>query len=188
MRTLIILGHPDKKSFSGALADEYEKGAKEKNGDIVRINLYDLQFNISKRPSEKLEVDLVEAQRLIKWANHLVFIFPIWWGAPPALMKGFLDRTFLPGFAFKYHEGQVLGHDKLLKGKSARIIVTSDSPAWWLYFNFLHPAINMMKRSVLDFCGVAPVEVTSFGSLNQKNQKAKETLLYKTYRLGLDEN
>jgi len=135
MRTLIILGHPDKKSFCARLADSYESGAKEKGGDVERINLNEIRFNpiLKKgyRDIMPLEEDLVEAQRLIKWANHLVFVFPVWWSAPPALLKGFIDRVFLPGFAFKYRENSNQW-DKLLQGKSARLIMTSDAPVLWL--------------------------------------------------------
>lgn len=191
MRTLIILGHPDKKSFNESLATHYEKGAKEKGGDVVRLNLYDLNFNpnlrYGYRNTQPLEEDLIEAQRLLKWANHIVIIFPVWWGSVPALLKGFLDRTLLPGFAFKYREHSSQW-DKLLNGKSARLIVTSDAPVWWLYLNYFHPAINMMKKSVLEFCGVSPVQVMSFGSLKNTNDKKREDLLYKAYRAGLDDN
>jgi len=78
MRTLIILGHPDKKSFCARLADSYENGAKEKGGDVERINLNDIKFNpILKKGYREimpLEEDLVEAQRLIKWALSLIHI------------------------------------------------------------------------------------------------------------------
>jgi putative NADPH-quinone reductase len=191
MRTLIILGHPDKKSFCARLADSYETGAKEKGGDVERINLFDLKFNpILKKGYREimpLEEDLVEAQRLIKWSNHLVFIFPVWWSAPPALLKGFIDRVFLPGFAFKFRENSHLW-DKLLKDKSGRLIITSDAPVAWLYLMYFHPALNMMKKAVLDFCGVSPVTVTSFGGIKNADEKKLEGMLYKVYREGLQDN
>jgi len=150
MRTLIILGHPDKKSFCGSLADSYEKGAKEKGGEVARLNLGDLKFDPILRHGynkiQTLEPDLVEAQRLLKWANNIVFVFPVWWSAPPALMKGFIDRVFLPGFAFKYRENSN-NWDKLLTGKKSRLILTSDAPVAWLYLMYFHPAVNMMKKS-----------------------------------------
>lgn len=191
MRTLIILGHPDKKSFCGALADSYEKGAKEKGGDVQRINLSDLKFDpilphgYNKLPA--LELDLVQAQRLIKWSNHIVFIFPVWWSAPPALMKGFIDRIFLPDFAFKYRENST-GWDKLLTGRSARLILTSNAPVWWLYLNYFHPAVNMLKKATLEFCGIGPVAINSLGSIDKLTDKKRDGLIYQIYRLGLDDN
>ena len=98
MRTLILLGHPDKKSLCSSIADNYEKGALEKGGDVKRLNLHDLSFNLNLkngyRTIQNLEEDLVNAQNLIKWASHIVIIFPVWWGGVPALLKGFLDRPF----------------------------------------------------------------------------------------------
>ena len=191
MRTLIILGHPDKKSLCAGLADNYEKGARETGGDVARININDLSFNPNLkngyRVIQPLEADLVEAQRLIKWANHIVIVFPVWWGSVPALLKGFLDRILLPGFAFKYRENSP-AWDKLLSGKKARLIVTSDAPVWWLYLTYFHPAVNMMKKAVLEFCGISPVTVMSFGSIKNASEKKREAMLYKAFRAGLDDN
>lgn len=190
MRTLIIVGHPDKSSFCARLADSYEKGALEKGGDVTRINLIDLRFDPILKSSDRpqtLEADLIEVQRLIKWANHLVFVFPIWWASPPALLKGFIERVFMPGFAFKYRENN-LSCDKLLTGRSSRMIVTSDDPIFWIYLNFFHPAINMVKKATLEFCGVGPVSVTSFCSLKEADEKKREILLDKSYREGLQDN
>lgn len=191
MRTLILLGHPDKKSLCAALADSYEKGAREKGGDVMRLNISDLSFNSNLRQGYKviqnLEPDLIEAQRLIKWASHIVIVYPVWWGSVPAVLKGFIDRTFLPGFAFKYRENSPMW-DKLLSGKSGRLIVTSDAPAWWLYLTYFHPSVNMMKKAVLEFCGVSPVTVMSFDSIKSASEKRIDGMLYKAFRAGLDDN
>lgn len=191
MRTLIILGHPDKSSFTARLADAYEAGAKEKGGDVMRINLIDLNFDPILRKGysrpQTLEPDLIEAQRLLKWANHLVFVFPLWWAAPPALLKGFIERVFLPGFAFKRRENSS-GWDKLLTGRSSRLFITSDSPVIWPHLMFFHPAVSMMKKSTLEFCGVGPVSVTSFGSIKNTSDKKLEAIVYNAYRVGLNDN
>jgi len=191
MRTLIILGHPDSDSFCMALADSYEKGALEKGGDVARLNLGELKFDPILRngfnKKQLLEPDLIEAQRLIKWANHIVFVFPVWWSSPPAILKGFIDRVFLPGFAFKYRENSP-NWDKLLIGRSARLLMTSDAPVMWLYLAYFHPALNMMKKATLEFCGVSPVTVTSFGSIKSANDKKREGILYEAYRAGLNGN
>ena len=191
MKTLIIVGHPDKNSLCHSLADSYEKGAREKGGEVARINLGEIKFDPILRQGyrkvQTLEPDLIEAQHKIKWANHIVILFPVWWSAPPALLKGFIDRVFLPGFAFNYNENSI-NIDKLLTGRSARLIMTSDAPVWWLYFAYFHPALNMMKKALLEFCGVAPVSVTSIGSVRKLSEKKKEDLAYAAYRIGLDDN
>ena len=73
---------------------------------------------------------LQAAQAQIAWAGHLVWVYPTWWGAMPALLKGFIDRVFLPGFAFKHHQGSSRW-DKLLAGRSAELLVTMDTPPWY---------------------------------------------------------
>ncbi len=191
MRTLIINGHPDKNSFCKKITDEYERGALEKGGEVKRVDLINLRFDPILRNGyrviQPLEPDLLEMQNLIKWCNQIVFIYPIWWSAPPALLKGFLDRVLLPSYAFKYREDSDLW-DKLLVGRRGRIIVTSDAPVWFLYLNYFHPAVNMMKKAVLEFCGISPVSVTSFGGIKNTDQKKREEILYKVYRIGLDDN
>lgn len=191
MRTLIILGHPDKNSFSAKLADAYENGAKEKGGDVMRLNLVDLRFDPILRKghgrNQSLEPDLVEAQRLLKWANHVVFVFPLWWSSPPALLKGFIERVFLPDFAYKQRENSS-NWDKLLAGRSSRLIMASDAAIIWPLISTFHPAVSMMKKAILEFCGVSPVSVTSFGSLKTANEKKRESILYDAYRVGLNDN
>ena len=191
MRTLIILGHHDKNSFTAKLADAYQNGAEEKGEDVKRLNLIDLKFDpilrTSRRRTQYLETDLVEAQQLIKWANHLVFVFPVWWSAPPALLKGFIDRVFISGFAFKHRENST-GWDKLLTGRSARLIMSSDMSVAMLYLMFFHPALNMMKKATLEYCGISPVSVSSFGSLKESKASKREKMLYEAYRAGLSDN
>ncbi|MDH5389479.1 MAG: NAD(P)H-dependent oxidoreductase, partial [Gammaproteobacteria bacterium] len=107
-KILVILGHPDEESFCGALAKAYIEGAKDSGNEVHTINLGELKFDpvLWKGYSkiQELEPDLVNAQELMQWSNHIVFIYPNWWGTMPALMKGFFDRAFLPGFAFKYRD------------------------------------------------------------------------------------
>ncbi|SDI57973.1 Flavodoxin-like fold [Paenibacillus naphthalenovorans] len=131
---LVITGHPYSQSFCSALSDAYAEGASGNGGQIRRIDLSkisfdpNLEFGYHKRI--ELEDDLKEAQEMICWAHHLVFVYPTWWGTMPAILKGFIDRVFLPGFAFKYREHSSLW-DKLLTGKSAHLIVTMDTPSWY---------------------------------------------------------
>lgn len=80
----------------------------------------------------------------------------------PAKLKGFIDRVFLPSFAFKYRENSVWW-DKLLTGKTAHIITTLDQPGWYYALVYGKPSINQLKKSTLQFCGVKPVKVTYIG-------------------------
>ena len=138
-KILIINGHPDKESLGHELALRYQEGAEKSVAEVKFVNLIDLDFTpVLKHGYHKrteLEPDLVQIQQDIKEADHLVFVYPTWWGTYPALLKGFIDRVFLPNFAFKYRDNSLLW-DKLLTNKSARLIVTMDTPNW--YYNLIY--------------------------------------------------
>src|SRR5262245_38670050 len=87
-RILVILGQPDRKSFGAALAQAYVEGAREADIEIREIYLGEIEFNPAPTGKIEMEPDLVQAQAAIKWAEHLVFVYPIWWGTIPALLKG----------------------------------------------------------------------------------------------------
>ncbi|PKO95224.1 MAG: NADPH:quinone reductase [Bacteroidetes bacterium HGW-Bacteroidetes-9] len=184
---LIILGHPVKDTFSDLLREAYTKGALASGASIRELDLrklkFDLNFTQGYRGNQELEPDLQQAQEDIKWANHLVFIYPNWWSTFPALMKGFIDRTFLPGFAFKYHQGSLLW-DKLLKGRSARLIVTMDTPPWYYWLVYRRPGHNAMKRGILGFCGIRPVKTTTIGAVKTSSEKKRQQWIASVEKLG----
>ncbi|HEY6882262.1 MAG TPA: NAD(P)H-dependent oxidoreductase, partial [Polyangiales bacterium] len=91
------------------------------------------------------------ARAAITQARHVAWFFPNWWGGPPALLKGFIDRSFSGGYAYRYEEGNPLPK-RLLTGRSARVVTTMDSPWWWytaIYQRSLHAAfLNATLRFV----------------------------------------
>jgi len=184
---LIINGHPDKESFCTALAASYKEGAIRSGVTCNLVNLFDLNFNPilthGYRKISVLEPDLIKAQQDILAADHLVFVYPTWWGTYPALLKGFIDRVFLPGYAFKYHKKGPLW-DKLLKGKTARIITTMDSPLWYNFLVYRNAGHNSMKRAILEFCGVKPVKITAFAPIKSSDDKKRKKWLDVVHELG----
>jgi len=126
--TLIIDGHPDEESYCSALANAYLEGASNQAGKVDIIRIRDLQFDpnlrYGYRQRTELEPDLVKCQELIKDATHLVWVYPVWWGSVPAIMKGFLDRVFLPGFAFEKREGSMFW-DRYLTASSTAARATT---------------------------------------------------------------
>ncbi|WP_243293301.1 NAD(P)H-dependent oxidoreductase [Geothrix mesophila] len=165
-RILVILGHPRVDSFCGALAGAYEAGARAAGFEVLRLDLASLAFDPNVRlPSPRdqaLEPDLVRAQALIRWADHLVFVYPAWWGTLPALLKGFLDRVLTPGFAFEAQDENPATWAKLLKGRSAHLLVTLDTPSWAYRLIYRQPGHQAMRRATLGFCGVAPTFISTF--------------------------
>lgn len=187
MNILIINGHPDKESYNAALAEAYLKGAASSKAVVQQLNIRDLSFNpnlqFGYRKRTELEPDLLEAQVKIKWADHLVWIYPIWWGSMPAMLKGFIDRTFLPGFAFKKKEGSVWW-DKYLTGKTARIITTLDQPAWYYRWVYGRPSYYAMKKLTMEFVGVKKTRSTTIGPLRLSKESFRQRWLEKVEALG----
>ena len=132
---------------------------------------------------QALEPDLLQAQVNITWAQHLVFVYPTWWGAMPALLKGFIDRVFLPGFAFRYRDNSPFW-DRLLTGRSAHLLVTMDTPPWYYRWVFRMPGHNQMRRTILEFSGIKPVRVTSFGPVRPSTPQQRAKWLARACELG----
>ncbi|WP_214480715.1 NAD(P)H-dependent oxidoreductase [Bacillus sp. SM2101] len=183
---LIINGHPNGNSFCSALGKAYKDGALEGDNEVRELSLAEMKFNpILKGYGQTMEFeqDLQRAQEFIKWSDHIVFTYPTWWGTMPALLKGFVDRVFSPGFAFKYTEGPL--PEKLLKGRSARLIVTMDSPKWYYNIVYGKPGHNAMKRSTLKFCGINPVKITTIGPISQSTDDKRQVWLKEIKQLGI---
>ncbi|MGX4586405.1 NAD(P)H-dependent oxidoreductase [Paenibacillus chitinolyticus] len=187
-RVLIIQGHPDRESYCSALAESYRKGAAAAGAEIRFVQISDLDFNpnlaYGYRKRTELEPDLLGIQESIRWANHVVFVYPTWWWTMPALLKGMIDRVFLSGFAFKYKSKDSITWDKLLKGKSARLIVTMDTPVWYYQTIGGSPGHKAMKKGTLEFSGFKPVRVTTLGSLKLSTADKRKSWLNKAEKLG----
>lgn len=186
-RILVILGHPARDSFCAALADSYVEGAKAAGNELESIALGNLSFDPVLHNGyakiQELEPDLVAAQAAIARAQHIVFIYPIWWGAMPALLKGFIDRVFLPGFAFKYRDDSIFW-DRLLAGRSAQLLVTMDTPPWYFRWLYRMPGHNQMKRTILEFSGIKPVSISSFGPIRGSSEQQRNKWLARVHAYG----
>lgn len=186
-RIAIIIGHPDKESFNFALAESYKKGLEASGMEFQEIVISDLKFNpnlqYGYRKRTELEPDLLKSQEILKWADHLVWIYPVWWGSVPAVMKGFLDRVLLPGYAFNKRKNS-LWWDKKFTGKTARIISTLDQPGWYYRWIYGNPSHNAMKKLTMNFIGVKRVRITTIGPIRLSKKDFREKWLKKVERLG----
>jgi NAD(P)H dehydrogenase (quinone) len=187
-RILVILGHPSAATFNGALAQAYARAA-EASGAAVRImNIGELKFDPILHQGYKviqdLEPDLLKFQENVRWADHLVWVYPDWWGSMPALLKGLIDRALLPGFGFKYPDPGLSFPAQLLKGRSARLIVSMDAPPWYYRWLIGAPGHLMMRRAILGFCGVSPIRVTSIGPMKIATELDRQRWLKQVAHLG----
>jgi 1,4-dihydroxy-2-naphthoate polyprenyltransferase len=187
VNVLVVLGHPRIDSLCGALADAYCEGARAAGVELKRLDLSDLEFDPHVHtpfPNQQpLEDDLRSARSLVEWANHLVFIYPTWWGTMPALLKGFLDRVISPGFAFCTCEGGT-GYEGLLQGRSAQLITTMDTPPLIHRLVYRQPGRNAMARATLGFCGIRPVRSLMFGSVRFSDEAQREAWLQRAQAEG----
>lgn len=188
---LIINGHPDPKSFNTAIVNAYIKGVERSNAAYKLITISELNFNpnlqYGYRKRTELEPDLQMAQKQILWAEHIVFVYPVWWGSVPAILKGFLDRVFLPGFAFKKREGS-LWWDKCLSGRSARLICTLDQPGWYYRLFNGQPSHIAMKKLVCHFVGIKPVKISTVAPIRLSKESFRTKWLKKVEHLGRKNN
>lgn len=187
-KILIVNGHPDAESYNFALAAAYKKGALAAGAEVQEINIRELTFSpnleYGYRKRTALEPDLLKAQEQLKWAEHIVWVYPVWWGSVPAIMKGFLDRVLLPGFAFKKRDGSIWW-DKFMTGKSARIICTLDQPGWFYRLVNGRPSDHAMKKLVCGFVGIKPVRTTTVAPMRLSSDAFRAKWLRKVEALGV---
>lgn len=187
-RVLVIQGHPRTDSLCAALGSAYADGARRAGADVSWLTLADLAFDLNVRqPSpgqQPLEPDLAHARDLIAQSDHLVFVYPTWWGTMPALLKGFLDRVLVPGWAFEFHDdGRTW--DKLLTSHTAELITTMDTPPWAHRVFNRRPGHNAMRRATLGFCGVRTVHEMVCGPVITSSRALRGAWLKRAYALGL---
>ncbi|PND39106.1 NADPH:quinone reductase [Paucibacter aquatile] len=186
-RILVLNANPKPASLSQALAERYAEAASTAGHAVQLVHLHALRFEPDLRGGyanpQVLEPDLQQLQRQILEAEHLVLAYPVWWGSVPALFKGLLDRLLLPGFAFRYDGSQSLP-EQLLKGRSARLLVCMDTPAWYFRWFQGAPAHRMMKNAVLGFCGIAPIRISSFAPVIKSTPEQRAQWLEQAADLG----
>lgn len=186
-KIVIINGHPDKESYNHALGERYKKGALSGEREVKEILLSDMQFNpvlpYGYRKRIELEADLSDAWEKIRWADHLVWIYPLWWGFIPASLKGFIDRLFLPGFTYQPQSGSPFPRP-LLKGKTAEIICTMDTPVWYYKYVLGPKATQILKKSIFAFCGLKNIRTTYLAVIKSSTEEQRQKWLEKVENLG----
>ena len=164
---VLIDGHPDpdRARFVHALADAYDRGAQAGGHELRRIELATLDFPLLRTRAEWTDHPpcpaIAEAQDAIRWARHLVFVYPLWLGDMPALLKAFLEQVARPGFALA--EGTT--PRPMLDGRSARIVVTMGMPAIVYRLYFGAHSVRSFERNILKLVGVRPVRADIIGAV-----------------------
>lgn len=188
-KVLVIIGHPIADSFSHAIANAYVASATQSGATVEVIDL--ARSNIAELPVDRavlkvngiddtarLGSELHEFALKVQRADHLVFVYPVWWGTYPAVLKVFFDRVFLAGFVFKNKSGP--SWDKFLTGKTARIFVTMDAPKWFDRVWYRGASLASLKRAILWYCGVKTVGATVFDRLRFSDAEKRAAWLNRT--------
>jgi putative NADPH-quinone reductase len=188
MKVAIVQGHPDPAGghFGHALAAAYATGAGEAGHEVRTIEVARLKFalvhNVSQWQEEPPPASIEQAQETLKWAEHLVILFPLWLGDMPAVLKGFFEQAMRPGFAIgKAAPGRM--PKKLLSGRSARVVVTMGMPAFFYSLVYRAHSVKNLKRNILHFVGIDPVKISLIGMVEGK-ARAREQWLSKMRILG----
>jgi NAD(P)H dehydrogenase (quinone) len=182
---VIIVGHARTKTYCEALGESYLRGAEAAGHEAKLFVTSKLSFDpILHEGFERvqpLEPDLKTAHDAMIEADHLAFIFPLWFGTLPAIFKGFLERILQPDWIAQSKQGK---HPHVLKGKSARIILTMGMPAfvyrWW----FGAHTLSMLKRNTLGNMGVRPVRSMIYGNIEGVGPERRQRWLKAIEKLG----
>ncbi|WP_322535967.1 NAD(P)H-dependent oxidoreductase [Bacillus altitudinis] len=178
MNVLIIYTHPHHNSLNGVFFKEILKGSVE-NPNVQEVRIIDLYqdkfdpvliFNEEKKRRDMhKDPEIQEYQEKIKWADNIVFVYPIWWGRPPAMLLGFIDRMFAANFAYRQTGG--LLPEGLLKGKRAVCVSTMQGPTHYPFFFLQNAHKVLMKRALLQYVGIKPVKFFEFGMMESPKGK-----------------
>lgn len=171
-RILVINGHPDPspERLSAGLASAYADGARAKGHEVRRLDVGAMDFSILRRVQDFMtepgEDSILHAREEFSWAQHIVFVFPLWLGGPPALLKAFMEQVGRHDFLLgQSSSGFPAGK---LKGRSARLVVTMGMPSVIYCFVFGGFGVRAFAKGILGLAGVKPVRITYFGMPSEK--------------------
>lgn len=189
-RIVLIQGHPDpqQKHFIHALTNAYQAAAELAGHEVKVIHVAKLNFSLLTSEEEfehqSPSTDIQMAQDAIQWAQHIVIFYPLWLGTMPAILKGFWEQVLRPGYAMTAGDRNSWPK-KLLKGRSARVVITMGMPAAiYNWFYWAHSLRNL-KRNILSFCGFAPITDTLIGSVSSMTDQQRKKWLDKMEKLGM---
>lgn len=181
MKTLIIYAHPKTKGYNSYILSNTIKLLKDKKEDYEILDLYKENFNSNLQEKEHytsgnryVSLYIKKIQRKIKISNKLIFIYPVWWGGVPAILKGFFDRVFTPGFSHKFITKT--NYKKLLKNKKASVICTTGAPKLAYSFGFANRGVKSIKKDILGFCGIKSKIYLIGNCTNQITEKKKKEI------------
>lgn len=182
-KILIVTAHPSSQGFVHKIEKTYSRASKARGNTVEILDLYDmknaqpfLKFETENEwPQEKLK----DMQQKIAVADEIVLTFPVWWGDAPAILKNWFDCNITAEFAYKYTSK---GVQKLLSGKTAKILTTADAPGF-AYSFFLAPMRLNWTKMRLAFCGIKVTTFKVYGKMRKRNEQNRTKILEEVARL-----
>lgn len=158
MNAVLLYAHPNPGSFNASIAKVVEEALQNKGATVKMKDLYAMNFDPILSAEDfagfhngKIPADIAQEQQDIADADIIVFVAPIWWNSVPAILKGYIDRIFSLGFAYKYTK---TGPQGLLKGKKGLFITTSGSDAQTAEASGMQSVIDhSLVSGFFSFCG-----------------------------------
>lgn len=187
-RILLLSAHMGQDHFGHALAQAYEQGARDGGAQIRLMQLNQMDFTPvlssgSYYGRQDLEPDLRVFQENLSWCTHFCLIHPLWWGGMPAMLKGLFDRALLPGLAFQPISGQQFSK-KLLTGRTARLLITSDTPSWFWHLFYGAGHHKIMKHQILGYVGIKLKASHNFAQMRTASAAQREKWLWQAQKRG----
>jgi len=189
-RIFVLNGHPGPTSLTRQATGRYAAAAEAAGHEVRLVHLHDLDFDPDRGKAgyddpKPLEPILLEHLESLEWCSHFVLAFPLWWGGFPAKTKGWIDRVFLNGRTFTTDKTTAIGLPApLLKGRSARVLITSDTPRSFLRLAYGDGILRQVRGQILGFCGFGPVRFTFFAPASHPKPGAVEKLFAQMETLG----
>lgn len=189
-RIFILNGHPAAASLNRALAETYADAAREAGHEVRVTHLNDLSFDadygfsgyVNQKP---LEPAIEEVLENIEWSEHMVLTTPMWWGGLPGKLKGLFDRILLPGRAFSTRETNWLGFPSpMLGGRTGRVIMTSDTPNWFMRWIYHNAMLRQLRDQILGFVGIKPARMTHFSGASHPKPGLVDTWMAQVRNFG----
>ncbi|MEE4361111.1 MAG: NAD(P)H-dependent oxidoreductase [Pseudomonadales bacterium] len=189
-RIFILDGHPGARSLSRSLAEAYGEAAREAGHEVRMTHLHDLSFDGDRgragyahaKPLEPVLEE--EVLQHLEWCEHLVLATPLWWGGLPAKLKGLIDRSFLPGRVFDTDVPEGRMPKPLLTGRSARVLITSDTPGWFMRLAYRNAVLWQLRGQILGFVGFKPTRFSQFAGASDPAPGTVEGWLRTARKLG----
>lgn len=188
-RIIVLNGHPGPTSLSRQFSEKYAAAARDAGNDVRLHHLPEMSFDIDYgfagyENAKPLEPDLETFLADLEWAEHFVVATPMWWGGLPAKLKGLFDRSFLPGRTFNTRAKKLGMPTPMLTGKTARIIMTSDTPRWFERLIYRNAILHQTSKQIMGFVGIKPTRYTYFSGASEASEAKVKGWFAKVETIG----